>query len=272
MTERRVGCWGTVLAWAALVGCPIQAGAQTFNLLVEPNYPPERAAEVYRPLVEYLNAATGFDFQLVTSRNYHFYWADIRRENDFDFIFDEAHFTDFRIQRFGFIPLVRTYENTQYSLLALDYDEDDEDGLIQLVGRNIVTMPAPSLGAAMLVRLFPNPMQQPEIRSAASSWRDTVEIIFSGEADAAMVPVWLEEQYPNLISIVRSEEFAGPAISAAPSVPSEAQAAVREALLRLHEDPALFEILQELAISRFVPASAADYEGASTVLSGFFGY
>ena len=42
----------------------------------------------------------------------------------------------------------------------------------EMVGRRIVTMPAPSLGFSLLTRWYPNPLRQPIIVSSASSWRD----------------------------------------------------------------------------------------------------
>lgn len=78
--------------------------AAEYNFAVEPTYTPERAREVYEPLVDYLSKATGEQFKLVVARNYAFYWNDMRNRKDLHFVFDEAHFTDFRIQRFGYEP------------------------------------------------------------------------------------------------------------------------------------------------------------------------
>lgn len=247
-----------------------KATAADFNFAVEPTYSPERAREVYEPLINYLNTATGHTFNLVVARNYAFYWNDIRNRKDLDFVFDEAHFTDFRIQRFGYEPLVKSAVPSSYSLLTQD---DVGEGNVQaFVARSLVTMPAPNLGFALLLEYFPNPMQQPDLRSLASSWNDTVESVFAGEADAALVPTWLRDQYPNLIPIITTREFPGAAISASAAVPTEVKAAVREALLKLHEDPALFEVLNELGIPQFVETSVADYKGSEQMLKNFYGY
>jgi ABC-type phosphate/phosphonate transport system substrate-binding protein len=246
------------------------AAAADYNFAVEPTYSPERAREVYEPLVNYLNTATGHKFNLVVARNYAFYWNDIRNRKDLDFVFDEAHFTDFRIQRFGYQPLVKSAVPSSYSLLTQD---DVGEGNVQaFVARSLVTMPAPNLGFALLLEYFPNPMQQPDLRSLASSWNDTVESVFAGEADAALVPTWLRDQYPNLIPIITTREFPGAAISASADVPADVKAAVREALLKLHEDPALFEVLNELGIPQFVETNAADYKGSEQMLKNFYGY
>jgi ABC-type phosphate/phosphonate transport system substrate-binding protein len=246
------------------------AGAAEFTLAVEPSYPPEQVQEVYRPLSEYLGKSTGHRFTVVASRNYHFYWRDIRQNTKVDFVFEEAHFTEFRARRFGFTPLARKAEPTVYAILA--DAEHSERGVEGLVGRRIVTMPSPSLGFALLAEFYKNPVSQPEFRSEASSWRDGVEMVFSGDAEAAMVPDFIAEQYPNLVEVARTREFLGTTVSAAPDVPEEVKQAVRAALLAMHEDESAYDVLVEIGASAFEPAAPRDYVGAEKVLSGFFGY
>ena len=91
--------------------------AADYTLAVEPNYPPRVAQQVYTPLLEYLSRSTGHNFTLRTATNYHVYWRDLRSNAKTDFAFEEAHFTDYRIDRLGFRPLVRTVEGTKYLLL-----------------------------------------------------------------------------------------------------------------------------------------------------------
>lgn len=243
---------------------------QTFRVAVEPSYPPEQAREVYRPLLEYLAKETGEKFELVAVRNYHFYWRDLRKAPEVDFAFEDAHFTEYRMQRSGFVPLARKAEPSVYVLVA--DPEVAEQGVNGLVGRSVVSMPSPSLGFAALAALFTNPISQPEIRSEASTWRDGVEMVFSGDAVAAMVPEFIAQQYPNLVEVARSEPLTGAAVSASPDVPEAVRSAVRDALLKLTEDPASFDILAELGMSAFVPAEASEYRGSESMLSGFFGY
>lgn len=263
---------GMAAAAAALFGMVATEGAAAaeYKLLVEPSYNVQRATEVYQPLVEYLSKATGNKITLVTSRNYHFFWRDVRQNAPVDFMFAEAQFTDFRAKRFQFEPIARTVENTSYTLLGSDQLTDTT--LRGLISKNIVSMPSPSMGFAMLLQFFPDPVRQPNLMSTAQSWADGVEIVFAGEADAAIVPTWLKNQYPNLIPIATSKEYPGAAISAAPTVPPEAKQAMKDALLKLHEDQGAYEVLAELGVTQFVEATAAEYDGDEKVLEGFFGY
>jgi ABC-type phosphate/phosphonate transport system substrate-binding protein len=260
------------ILWSAFGSCATWSTAQAANvtLMVEPTYNPEQAAEVYKPLVDYLNATTGHKVSLVTSRNYHFFWRDVRQNVPIDLMFAEAHISDYRAKRFQTEPIVRTAERASYTLLASDQLSDAS--LDSLVGKSIVTMPSPSLGFALLLEFFPNPVAQPNILSSAASWRDGVEIVFAGEADAAIVPTWLKDQYPNLIPIKASRDFAGPAISASPSLDATVKQDIKTALLKLHDNPDYYSVLNELGATQFVETNAAEYDGAEQMLKGFYGY
>lgn len=260
---------GLLAALVAALAGPCAMAAE-FTVSVEPSYPPSQAREVYKPLLDYLAQATGHEFTLVAPRNYHLLWRDIRSERSVDFAYEEAHLTDYRAQRQGFEPLARVAQPTSYVLIA--EPETAERGAASLVGYPVVSMPSPSLGYALLGEIFRNPVSQPDIQSAAATWRDGVEMIFSDEAEAAMVPAYIAQLYPNLAEVSRSREFPGTAFSAAPSVPAEVKQAVREALLKLHEDPELYSVLGELGVNRFEPATAAEYRGSQRMLRGFFGY
>jgi ABC-type phosphate/phosphonate transport system substrate-binding protein len=264
MSARIAGLLGqlTMASLIASLALASPAAFADYNFSVEP---------VYRPLVDYLSKATGEKFNLVTPKNYHFYWRDMRQNQNADFALDEAHLGDYRIQRYKYTPLVRTAEQQSYTLVTnLDLQGKGLDGL---VGRKIVCMGAPSLGYALLLGFYPNPIRQPDIESSAASWRDAVEAVFAREAGAAMVPTWLKDQYPtNLTSVKTSQEFAGATVTVRSEVPEALRQKVTDALLKLDQDPSLASLLLELGISKFVSASAADYKGAEAVLKDFYGY
>ena len=246
------------------------AQAANFTVTVEPNYPPAQAQQVYKPFLDYLSKATGQHFVLKTSGNYHVYWRDLRGGANTDFAFEEAHFTDYRINRQHFIPLVRVADPTKFTLLV--DSSNAAAGANGLIGRRIASMSAPSLGYLLLGELYKNPIAQPEIQSAAASWKDGVEMVFAGETDGAMVPGYIAQTYPNLVAVATSRDFVGRAFSANPKVPPDVRKKVTDALLRLHQDKGLYDVINELGASQFVPATAADYAGSERLLRGVFGY
>jgi ABC-type phosphate/phosphonate transport system substrate-binding protein len=262
----RQGAFSAVLS-AVLATASHMACATDYTFDVEPAYAPARIQEIYKPLMAYLNKTTGQHFTLVTARNYHFYWRDIQSGAKADFAFDEAHLTDYRVQHAQYEPLVHTAEPTSYTLVT-NIDIGNK-GIAGLVGHSIITTAAPSLGYALLLEFYPNPVSQPDIRSSAASARDAVDSVFAGEADAAMIPTWLKDQYPNLTPVKTSRQFAGQCVSAAPNVPEDVKAKVKDALLKLDADQDTAKLLFDLGVTKFVPATAKDYAGGELILKSY---
>jgi ABC-type phosphate/phosphonate transport system substrate-binding protein len=262
----------TLAAGALLVGCFFHdmTSAAEYTVRIEPTNPPDRIVEIYAPMMAYLKQATGADFKIEASKNYHNYWRDVLSGVKTDFAFDEAHLASYRIQHAKFEPLVHAAEPTSYTLVSnIDIDKKGVNGL---VGHKIVSMSAPSLGYAILLEFYPNPVLQPDIVSTATSWQDATDRVFGGEADAAMIPTGLKDQYPNLIPVKTSREFAGRCLSASPDVPADIKEKVKDALLKLDPDSDAAKLLFELGVTKFVPATAAEYANAEQTLKNFIGY
>ena len=260
----------SIVGLCLLLAAPT-AQAADYTFAVEPSYRPERAVEIYKPLLDYLDKATGQHFVLVTSRNYHFYWRDIHGVNKTAFALDEAHFADYRIVHDKYVPLVRAAEPTSYSLVTSDPALGGK-GPQQLVGHSIITMPSPSLGYVLLLEMYSNPVSQPDIRSTAGAWRDAIDSVFGGDDDGAIIPTWLKNQYPNLVTVKTSRQFAGTCVTAGADVPDEIRQKVRDALLKLDADEETAKLLIELGVSKFVPATPKDYEGNEKLLKAYIGY
>ena len=247
---------------------PVQSLTGTLGLLVAPDFPPERAELIYQPLIDYLNDVAGLDIELVVARNYHRYWLDARRDETPPLVFEEAHIAAWRMQEFGYEPLVATAQPQTYSLLTTGALADEP--LSAFIGSPISSLPSPSLGYLMLARWYPNPLQQPLIFSTATSWLDAVEMVFSGEAQAAVAPATLAARYPNLYPVATSGELPGPTLSASPEVPEDVRQRLIEALTTLHENTDHHAALFELDIDRFERADRDRYEGLEEWLSSIF--
>lgn len=242
-----------------------QEAAETFTFQGHPIFSPETAELVYRPLVDYLNDALPYRFNLELSPDYHRYWLSTRRGENPHLVLEEPHLTAYRMEQYDYSPLVRASQPITYSLLT---SMDNADASVRdFVGQRVSTMPAPSLGYLILASWFDNPMQQPIIQSNAGSWLDAVEIVFSQEADAAVVPHNLVSRYVNMANALTSQEFPGVTIAASPDVPADIQEEIQAALLALHEDQEHFVALNELDIDQFIEARPAEYEGLEEWLS-----
>lgn len=246
-----------------------QINAEELTLVAQPNYPEERSAEVYAPLIAYLNATSGHTITLKSPRDFQHHWLGVRNGDTPDLVLEDAPLTDYRIQTQAYTPLVRVKEDVSYSILTSGAYADDQ--LDQFVGRIISTLAAPSLGYLVLLDAFPNPFSQPVITSNGTTWLDGVEMTFSMEADAAVAPVWLVEQYQNLYPVYTSKNFPGLTLSASSTVSDEVKDAIKQALLKLHEDESHFSALHELNATEMIEANATDYAGYKKMLGQLYG-
>ncbi len=247
------------------------AQAADYTLTVEPNYPADQAREVYAPLIEYLQRFTGHSFKLKVASNYLTHWTALRNKEATDFTFEEAHFTDYRRVRQGFIPLVRTQEASKFSVVSVDPDIAVGD-VQAIIGRRVISLPSPSLGYVMLFDSYRDPMAQPEVLSIARKWTDGPDLAYAGEAEGAVVPSYVADEQPNLAVIWNSRELPGRALSAAPTVPANVRDAVTKAMLAIQNDNKAYDALHELRTTRFVNAVGTEYAGMQNLLSGTFGY
>ncbi len=261
----------SVLTPLFLLGTMIisQSNADELTLLAHPAYPVARSAEVYAPLIEYLNASSGHTITLKSPRDFQQHWLNIRNGETPDLVLEDAPLTDYRIQNQGYTPLARVKQDVSYSILTSGAYADDE--LEQFVGRIISTLAAPSLGYLILLEAFPNPFSQPTIMSNAATSLDSVEMTFSMEADAAITPVWLVERYQNLYPVYTSDNLPGLTLSASSNVNAETQTAIKLALLKLHEDESYFAALDELNATQMIEAAADDYAGYKKMLGHLYG-
>ena len=251
----------------------IQIHAEDVIFMVHPIYAQQRSTEVFQPLVDYLEKNTGHNISLVVPKSFLFFWNKLRAKKGYDFVLLEPHLMDYGLQKLNLIPLVKSNLATQFSLLVSDkYAEEDPSEA--LIGRIIATLPAPCMGNVLLGFIFPNPIKQPRISTTAPSWRDGIESIFAGEADAAIVPTWLAERYPNLTAVIDSSPVSGFAIASQQTTDPAVQNSIKEALLLLGVDKneKELEVLIELKTERFESANASDFAGLSQLLTHVFGY
>lgn len=247
----------------------VPAAERGLELYPHPVYPSEQTELVFSPLADYLSEITSFEIRLVTVRDFHRYWLNVRRGEMPDLVIEDAHLTAWRMVNQDYTPLVRANRPQTYQLLVTD--ELADASLADFAGRRVSTMPSPSLGYMHLNSWFRDPLHRPSFMSGASSWEECADIIFSGEADAAIMPSELAELYPNLHSVRESDPVPGLTISISPEVDPQIHDTIRAALIVLHDQPHYFSALNELRVEQFVPAEPAEYQGLERMLDRLFG-
>ena len=243
--------------------------AATYTFVVQPILPPDKTIKAFTPLTDYLSKKTGHTIKLVTSLNFLSYWQSMKRPGTYDFILDAAHLTDYRLKRMNYPVLAKRPEVVSYTLVS-SQDADVLDAA-ELIGKSLATIGSPSLGMLRLEEMFPNPLRQPVIVEVDNSL-DSIKKVLEGKAQAAIVPTPMVGGFPDLITIITTEQVPHTAISSAPNVPSDVRAAVRKALIEADKSPEGQAMLAKIGFPAFETTNAKAYEGFAGLLEGVWGY
>lgn len=262
-----------LLTFVAFLASTANSQPQTLTLTVQPVLTPEKTIKAYAPLASYLSKATGKKIVVKAHVNFMAYWSTISKSPKYDFILDAAHFTDYRIKKMKYVVLAKIPDGVSYSIITLD-----ENLLLdpqELIGKRVATLGSPSIGAARLDALFPNPLRQP-ISVEVANVDEGIKRLLSKNVFAAILPtpiVSREMAQGKPINVVTTtKQVPHIALSASPSVDANTREAIRNALVNAHKTPAGRDMLKKIGFARFDPAKAEIYAGQSDLLKAYWGY
>jgi len=263
-------CLALVLVSAPVA--PVQAAPDQLVLSVQPILDPDKTRAAFLPLADYIGKAAGVPCTLRTYNNFLSYWQGTHQGGS-DLVLDAAHFTDYRIQKRGYVVLAKIPDQVSYTLVARN------DLLIvepaELVGKRVATLGPPSLGAARLAAMFPHTTRQPIVVEANSSG-EALEMVIGGKVHAAIVPTPLVAQRmaagDPIEVVVQTTLVPHIALSAAPGVEPALRNKIRDALLGAAQTDAGRSMLQAIGFPGFDPATAAVYAGQGDILKTTWGY
>lgn len=257
------------LAALLLLALPAALQAAGLRFSVPPFLPQGEMKTEYGKMTEYLSKSVGTPIELVTSASYLAYWDTMRKGAGYELVMDNAPMIDFLAQRQGYKVLAKVNGVVSISLVTrgdaaiLDPQE--------LLGKPVAAIASPNLSALVMFQMFPNPVRLPDFKYASNA-REAIEMVLKGKAVAALVPTPIATQYDNLNVVTSSSQFPHLAVAAAPSVPTELQAKIRQALLDAHKTAEGQAMLKTLNTSGFEAASNATYAGQAELLKGTYGY
>lgn len=242
-------------------------------LIIQPILTEEQTQRAYQPLAEYLSKVTGKRCVIRTLPNFLAYWEIARQDSGYHLVLDAAHFTDYRAQKMGFKVLAKIPDTVSYSLIvgagALVIDP------IELVGRTVATPGAPSIGAARLNAMFPNPVRQPIILDSGTA-EEGIQMVLKNKAQAAIVPTPLVSQQMaqggGISVVTTTEPIPHIALSASPKLEADVREKIRAAMVNAGNTEDGKKMLKGINFERFDPANEKIYAGQSSILKEYWGY
>lgn len=270
-------CAKTALCTAALLllvaGLPVRADVNELVLGVSPLLNEEETQRQFQPLCDFLAATTRLPCRVATRANFLGYWETMRRGGEYNLILDDAHFTDYRAQKMKYIVLAKIPDTVTYSLVALR--SAGITNPLRLVGRRIATHGIPSMGAAQLNSLFPQPSKQP-IPVEVDNADQALALLGEGSVAAAILPTPLIRQAMlkgmELRVLLSTVPIPHMGVSASPDLDLQVRQTIRAALLNAHKEPEGQKMLAHIGIPRFDPANGTIYKGQARILQSYWGY
>jgi ABC-type phosphate/phosphonate transport system substrate-binding protein len=244
----------------------------SMTLVIQPPQGEAIAVGGYQALANYLTQATGARINVVTPPNFLAHWETIRRDHGVDLVWDDAHFTDYRVQRLGFHTLVKAPGVTSYSLVATAGARVRDP--LSLAGKKVASFGPPSMGATRLNAMFPNPARRPSIIDIATV-QQALDLLSHKKVEAAMLPTSAVSGHVDsgrLLVLTAMEPTPHLALSASPRINTQMREKIRVALLRARETESGRRLLETLRLSHFESASASTYANQARLLRDVWGY
>ena len=247
--------------------------ADPLVLLVQPTLSVDRTKQTFQPLTDFIATATGRRCVVHATDNFFTYWGIVRDPSGYDLVLDAAHFTDYRVRKLGFHVLVKAPETVGYSLVVAKGRRVFDP--IELAGKRIATLGAPSIGAVHLSAMFPNPARQPVLVEVPDA-ENGLELVLAQEVDAAMLLTPLVSQRlaqgTGIVLVTSTEPIPDVALSASGALDPKLHERIRNALLRADHNPKGKKMLQAIGIPGFAPAASETYANQANLLKKYWGY
>lgn len=262
-----------LLALTACLAPLATAQAAGYALYVQPILSELETQRAFAPLCQFIAQVADAPCEVRTSPNFMAYWDTIRRGEQVDFVIDAAHFTDYRAAKQGYKVLAKIPDTVSYSLVVPEgkiiFDP------IELAGRPVASLGTPSIGAARLNAMFPNPMRQPVIVEVNSA-EEGIALVRKGKVDAAILPTPVVSQEMarggGLVVVITTEPLPHIALSVSPKVDAAMRERLRGALLKANTTPDGQQMLKSIGFPRFDPATEEMYANHGRVLKEYWGY
>ena len=222
-----------------------------------------------QPFAERLSATLGAPVVVRRSEDVLSHWRTVRDGRGFDLVFDEAHFTAYRVSHHGFTVLAQAEQEVRFAIVVRPRTLITAPS--DLSARKVASPAPPALAALRLLRLFPDSMHAPVLVPATSP-QQALLALSMGEVSAAILPTTAAEMLSGVQIALETDASPGRAFSVSASISAVQRRKLLELFRELTASAPGRAVLSGLAASRLQAVSSGVYEDAEQLLKGTWGY
>ena len=242
---------------------------RVYSVGIVPQFEARRGYEIWRPILDKLQLATGVRFTLRGSPSIPVFEKEVLA-GAFDFAYMNPYQLLQAHNRQGYVPLVRDVGRRLQGILVVRRDSkiNSVEGLAGLT----IAFPSPNaLGACMLIRAeLKDKYNIQFVPKYVLSHSSVYLNVILGQATAGGgVQKTLQQQAKTITGklrvLYRTQSIVPHAFVAHPRVPLQLQRQVREAFLTLGQTQTGRQLLSKIPIKKIGRASMKDYQSLSTL-------
>lgn len=272
--------WKSVVTGLWLLLMISVAAANPLILSAPPRENPEKGAEQYKPIANFLTNLLGKPVVYQHPNSWLSYQRDMRADK-YDIVFDGPHFVSWRIKHLGHNALIKLPGKLQFYLVSHKNVPEIKTSN-DLIGKHIYGVLSPNLSTLSVLAHFDNPVRQPIIRGIKGGMWKVYAAFKQDQNSAAILRTTFyhkkltqkDRQQMNIL--YTSEPLTNQAITTSKRINKAEQEKIRYGFLKTKSGRmALKRILKRFGgnAKGFIRANNSEYKGDNLLLEGvIFGW
>jgi len=238
-----------------------------------PTQSPKTTIRNYKPMVDYISEAIGEQIIIDAPKNFQEYTKKMR-EGKYDLIFDGPHFIKWRIEKQNHVVIAKQPGELHFVIVVKKGAGFRK--LRDLWGRRVCSPAVPHLGTLTLLKLYDNPLREPQIVSV-QSFKHALQCLKQGKGSAALVrdKYWLKTKVDKSdleLMYYTRRKMPARGLTVNHRVSKAAQLKITQALTSKKGRKFSEKAFSTIGGGRFVKAEKTDYKDLDNIINIVWGF
>ncbi|MCW8935266.1 MAG: phosphate/phosphite/phosphonate ABC transporter substrate-binding protein [Gammaproteobacteria bacterium] len=233
-----------------------------------PRESPERGAEIYKPIADFLTKSTGERFIYKQPSSWAEY-SQAMQNKEYDLVFDGPHFVSWRIEYIQHDVLAKLPQLHIWRVIVRA-DAPGINNLDDLVGKKVCAPKSPNFGMLTMMSHYTNPEKEP-IHIITKGWKGAFNAVVEGKCVAAVIPKTNHRKFDPDLKKTKALHthlpYPNQAFTAGAGITPNLKSKIAKELLSPEGQSALSHLRDRFTRGALlVSADNEEYEGISMVL------